>query len=140
MNPSTVVQLFFLATAVIFGIAINYATHRRLKIYWQRACTGRQWKRRFPNASKSQIRAFLELFVNAFAFSSKRRLCFSPDDRVTDIYRTLYPPDWNLADALELEMLAEDIQKTYGTDIIPLWRDDISIGDLFAQTRNTAQR
>ena len=57
-----------------------------------------------------------------------------------DIYRTLYPPDWSLADTLELEMLAEDIQKTYGSDIIPLWRDDISIGDLFAQTRNTAQR
>lgn len=140
MSPSTVVQLFFLAIAVIFGIATNLATHRRLLIYWQRACTGRQWKRRFPDASKSQIRAFLELFVNAFAFSSKRRLCFSPDDRVMEIYRTLYPPDWSIADTLELEFLAHDIAKTYGTDIIPLWRDDISIEDLFAQTRNNAQR
>ena len=140
MKSSTVVQLFFLAVAVIFGIATNYATHRRLKVYWQRACTGRQWKRRFPDASKSQIRAFLELFVNAFAFSSKRRLCFSPDDLVMDIYLALYPPDWSFADALELETLALDLEKTYGANVLPVWRDDITIGYLFAHTRDSPRR
>ena len=135
MSQSTVVLLLLLAIAVAFGVVTDRVVRRRLQTYWQRACTGRQWKRRFPDASKSQIRAFLSLFLSAFAFGRERLLCFSPDDRVMDVYRTLYSPKLTLADALELETFAHGLQKTYGTDVIPIWRDDITLGDLFAYTR-----
>ena len=135
MSYSTIFLLLLLAIGVAIGISAEVARRRGLQSYWQRACTGRSWRRRFPDAPKSQIRAFLDVFVSAFAFSPKRRLYFSPDDRVMDIYRTLYPPKWSMADALELETFARDMMQTYRTDIYPLWCDDITLGDLFAQTR-----
>jgi len=44
-----------------------------------------------------------------------RQLKFSPDDRVLDVYRALYP-DCTLPDDLELETLARLITQKYGTD------------------------
>ena len=131
-------MLCFFVIGLGAGIVSVFARHRGLQSYLQRACTGRQWRRRFPNASKSQIRAFLDLFVKDFGLCRKRRLCFSPDDRVMDIYRTLNPPKWTLADALELETLARDMMQSYHTDIVPIWRDDITLGDLFAKIRTNA--
>ena len=52
-----------------------------------RACQGRGWRRAFPNAPKDRIRAFLQVFVGAFAFRDSERLQFSPDDRILDVYR-----------------------------------------------------
>jgi hypothetical protein len=52
-----------------------------------------------------------------------------------DVYRAAYPPDWSLADMLELETLAVRIRKVYRVDIVPLWREDITLGELFALTR-----
>jgi hypothetical protein len=55
-----------------------------------------------------------------------------------DVYRALYPSKWSLSDSMELETLVRNLQKMYGVDILALWRDDITLGDLFAltQTRN----
>jgi len=108
---------------------------RRLRPYWSRACTGGHWRGHFPRASKSEIRQFLDVFTGAFGFSRSRRLHFRPEDRVIDIYRILYPPKWTLADSMELESFAEDFRKTYGIDLVPLWREDITLADLFALAR-----
>jgi hypothetical protein len=110
-----------------------------MRSYWTRACTGAEWKRRFPLVPKDDIREFLKAFVDAFAFSRTRGLRFMPDDRVMDVYRTLYPPKWTLADSMELESLALRFQKHYGIDLVPLWRNDLTLGDLFALTRHSAE-
>jgi propanediol dehydratase small subunit len=74
---------------------------RTIRVYWERSCTGQAWKRSFPHASKQEIRKFLHLFVDAFAFQKSRALYFAPADRVLAIYRALYPvKGW--PDALEL--------------------------------------
>ena len=39
-----------------------------------------------------------------------------------------------MGDALELELFAKEILKRYKIDLIPLWREDITLGDLFALT------
>ena len=110
---------------------------RLMRRYWQRACTGRNWRRRFPDASKSEIREFLDVFLEAFGFADRRRLCFSPDDRVMDVYRTLYPVR-GAPDSMELEDLVASLQKRYRADILGSWREDITLGDLFIQTRAVA--
>jgi hypothetical protein len=108
---------------------------RRLRGFWDRVCTGTQWRRRFPQASKAEIRQFLDVFVGAFGFRQSRRLCFAPDDRVLNVYRALYPPKWSISDSMEMETLAGDLERTYGVDMFALWRDDITLGELFALTR-----
>jgi len=128
--------VFIVVAGLAVSIPVTLKRRKSLSKYWARACTGSQWKRRFPIASKSEIRAFLDLFVGAFLFRRKHRLSFSPDDQVMDVYRASYPPGWSLADAMELEFLTMRIQKTYGVDIVALWRKDITLGDLFAFTQN----
>ena len=83
---------------------------------------------------KTEIRSFLALFVDSFAFNQKRRLCFSPDDKVMDVYRALYP-DRFMADALELETLELQLREKYGKDAASFWREDITLGEIFAHIR-----
>jgi hypothetical protein len=121
---------------VVIGLAsipFEIKARRRLRVYWDGCCTGIQWRRRFPSASKQEIRAFLDLFVDGFAFPRKRRLCFSPDDKVYEIYRTLYP-SLGGADALEMETFAKLLEDKYRLDVEHLPEREYTLGDLFALT------
>jgi hypothetical protein len=77
--------------------------------YRQRRCMGREWRSRYPNVSKQDIRQFLWLFASAFAIRRKNALLFGPDDELMAIYRARYPSR-EVPDALELETLARDIE------------------------------
>lgn len=112
----------------------------RLRHFWRRRCTGAQWRRQFPQTPKTEIRAFLELLVSAFAFSESKRLCFAPEDRIMAIYRALYPHPKFMADCLELETFVENIRERYGVDLLPVWRDDITLGELFSHATQTTHR
>jgi propanediol dehydratase small subunit len=57
-----------------------------------------------------------------------------PEDRVMDVYRALYPIR-GAPDGLELESFVIDLQKRYGVDIVHSWREDVTLADLFSQTR-----
>lgn len=105
---------------------------RTIRVYWERSCTGRAWKRSFPHASKHEIRKFLHLFVEAFAFQKTRVLYFAPADRVLAIYRALYPvKGW--PDALELENFALRLEKAYDADLRGMWHDNLTLGGVFSK-------
>jgi len=99
---------------------------------------GIRWRRRFPNSPKVQIREFLTIFVEAFAIRHRRRSCFSPDDRVMDLYRAYYPPGHGLADAMELETLSLRLENRYGLDMGAMWREDITLGELYEHAQAPA--
>lgn len=124
--------------AIVVGILSERRRRRALQHYWQRVCTGTLWRRRFPDSPKSEIREFLDVFLDAFAFHAPRRLCFSPDDKVLDVYQALYPPGDALADCLELETFSDELRKHYGIDLASLWRDDLTLGELYAQSHRAA--
>ena len=128
-----IIAIAFFA-AVIFVLA-DMNTRRMMRRFVERGCAGFSWRRRFPDASKTEIREFLDVFIDAFGFKQRWRLCFRPEDRVMDVYRTLYPPGRSLADGMELESLALDLQKRYRVDIVGSWREDITLADLFTQIR-----
>ena len=127
-----------LGICILFIVPFSIAEERRrrafLRGFWDRACTGIRWRRRFPESSVSQIREFLSIFADAFAFQQKRRLCFSPDDKIMEIYRGLYP-DRNTPDCMELETLVVRLRKRYGIDAASFWREDMTLGELFTHTR-----
>jgi hypothetical protein len=132
---NTFIIILCIAAAIFAAIfPVQLRIRRNMRRYWDRACTGVQWRRRFPDAPKSEIRSFLDLFVEAFAFRQSQRLCFAPDDKVMDVYHTLYPEKF-MADALELETLAMRLSERYGIDAGGLWREDITLGELFTHTR-----
>lgn len=95
-----------------------------------RTCQGKGWRIAFPSASKQDIREFLAVFVDAFAFSKKERLKLNPEDQVLQIYRAIYPSRWTL-DALELETLAKDIEAKYGFSLESILHDKVTLGELF---------
>ena len=130
-----IIAIIFFAAAIFALCEMN--TRRIMLRYVERACTGSKWRRRFPDASKSEIREFLDIFIEAFGFKQCWRLCFTPEDRVMDVYRTLYPIR-GVPDGMELESLVKDLQKRYRVDIFNSWREDITLADLFMQTRRPA--
>jgi len=96
----------------------------------ERKCQGAAWRRAFPGAPKEAIREFLSVFVDAFAFRTNERLKFAPEDKVIEIYRSVYPKKW-LPDALELETFAEDLEKRFGFRLESVWNDQLTLGDVF---------
>jgi propanediol dehydratase small subunit len=127
-------MLLLLGVIVLGSVAMLFAERHRFQRFWSRDCTGKAWKAAFPEASKGEIREFLDLFVKAFAFSTSRRLKFEPTDRVMEIYRTRYPSSLS-ADMLELETLAKLTRKRYGLDLAPGWRPEITLGEIFERVR-----
>ena len=131
-------QLVLLAVVVV-ALAVYEVCEERnrrklLQPYWDRGCMGARWRKCFPSDSKAAIREFLNIFVNAFGFKKNQKLCFSPDDRVMDIYHALYPPGcW--ADCMDLKDLAGSLETRYRIDVCALWRDDITLGQLYEYTR-----
>jgi len=128
-----------LAIALLIGIPLSIARRKRLQKYWSRSCAGREWRQRFPNVPRQDIRAFLEVFVDAFGFRSRHRLKFSPTDKVMDVYRTVYPPG-SAVDEMELERFALMLEDEYGVDLFGVSKlEEITLGEVFKMTRNADQ-
>jgi hypothetical protein len=100
------------------------------KTYAGRACEGAGWRRAFPDSSSDEIRTFLLMFVDAFAFRDTEKLKFSPNDRIMDIYRALYPSR-GTPDALEVETLALQVERKCGLRLATVWREELTLGELF---------
>lgn len=109
------------------------------RVYRIRACEGRSWRRAFPSASKHELRAFLLFFTAAFAFKDQDKLKFRPDDGILEIYRNLYPSRW-MADALEVETLAADLHERHAIELDAIWKDDLTLGELFSHIQSSPSR
>lgn len=126
MEIPTAVILFILAGVVVAGYFVDDTP----KLYRSRKCRGAAWRRRFPEASKQTIRAFLEFFAAAFAIRKRHVLKFGPDDGLLAIYRARYPSrGW--PDALEFETLARDMRNTYQLSLEEIWHDRLTLGEVF---------
>lgn len=126
--------LIFIA---LFLVALLWAAFPGTKLpapFSGRSCQGKSWRRAFPSASKLEIREFLLVFVRAFALRDGEKLMLRPDDEILAIYRAQYPRRWT-PDALELETLAEDIEKRYGLELRRIWNERLSLGQLFAHAQ-----
>lgn len=102
--------------------------------FCRRRCQGKDWRRAFPGASKAAIREFLSLFIGAFQLSKKENLKLNPSDEILAIYRATYPIQ-GMPDALELEILARDIQTRYGVALENIWTEHLTLGQLFSKTQ-----
>jgi hypothetical protein len=98
--------------------------------YRARNCQATEWCRSFPSASTEDIREFLRVFVEAFAFRDTEKLKFNPNDGIEDIYRALYPGR-ETPDALEFNFLARNVERKYGLRLADVWRDGFTLGELF---------
>lgn len=118
--------------AASLGLAIRNSRLSRaaLRDFHFRGCTGRHWKRRFPQSKAAAIRQFLEL-ITASRSLPLRPLQLHPDDRLLDLSRVVYPMA-GLPDGCELEGLAMSLKRHYGRDLAQLWRDDLTLEEIYA--------
>jgi len=125
--------------AIIAAAVILCRLHDELpKPYRSRECMGRDWRRAFPNASKRDIRRFLDVFVDAFAFRERNRLKFSPSDRLMEVYKTLYPHRW-MPDQLEHVTLAQGLEDEFEKEFPEeLMEEDVTLGVLFSTMTGNA--
>ena len=132
MSPQNIALALVVVAAVVVALLAIRGRPRAMQRYWRRDCGGRAWKNAFPNVPKQQIRRFLCVFVDAFAFPRARILQFLPSDRVLTIYRALYP-NKELPDALEVETLADELGKAYGVSLSEIWSEDLTLGEIFSR-------
>ena len=127
--------VIFCILAAAVAVAFEIARRQRHAPFFKRPCAGRRWRRAFPDAPKPHIREFLQIFADAFGLPREHRLAFRPDDRLMDIYRAMNPPRWTAADSMELETFALLIQRRYGLTLESVWREELTLGELFRETR-----
>ena len=119
----------------MIGLPIEIMRRRNPRVYWDRVCAGREWRQAFPDATKEEIRKYLQVFIAAFAFRKTRRLKFRPSDKIIDIYRACYPiKGW--PDSLELETFAIKVEDDYRVNLAKDWNPDMTLGDIFKMIRN----
>ena len=131
---TSITAIFIVATLLLWSMFFGGQLPRP---FHDRTCQGRGWRQAFPSASKQEIREFLTVFVEAFAFSHKEKLKHGPGDSILQIYRARYPSQW-MADALELETLAKEVEVRYAVKLESIWHDHLSLGELFESTRKAA--
>lgn len=131
MSTATIVITLLLLAACVWFVRNGAPLPGQLIA---RSCQGVGWRRAFPSASKEDIRSFLSVFVEAFAFHVSQRLKFNPNDRILAIYRALYPHKWQ-PDALELETLAKSVERIYGVRLAEVWNENITLGEFFAKVQ-----
>jgi len=66
-------------------------------------------------------------------FKPKHRLCFSPEDRIEDIYRTIY--SHGEADSLEHVMFYQNLESAFGKIPEEVMKAS-TLGELFEMIRN----
>jgi len=76
------------------------------------------------------------MFVQSFAIANKDMLKLRPDDSIISIYRAIYRHWWMVADALELEMLADSYEARYGESFASQWHERMTLGELFGCTQD----
>jgi len=134
----TIALIILLASVLIVAFLNTKAPmEERFRAYYARSCTGRAWMKRFPAAKKEEIRAFLDIVIDSFDLDPKKKLAFSPDDRVMDIYRTMYPKN-SLLDDMECERLVIECERRYGLDILKHCSDSATLGEIFHAIQNRA--
>ena len=124
------IMIIMIAAAILGAIGLGLP-----KPFRDRDCQGRAWRTAFPDASKDEIRGFLSLFAEAFAYPDKEKLKFAPADEVLAIYRAQYPSNWT-PDALEVETLDLRLERRYGIKLSTVWDSELSLGDIFKMARS----
>lgn len=134
---SVLALLAIVATATLIG---HWQVRRRWQPVLSRPCQGRAWRRAFEGRSKHEIRTALALVADAFVLAPRDRLRLRPDDQLMTLYRMNNPHHWT-PDALEFEALHGEVLKRHGVDLVPLWHDGFTVGDvLLALPAASAQR
>ena len=121
---------------IIAGLLAQRGFSARMSRFFDRRCMGRAWRSRFPDAKKEEIRGFLEVFVDSFGLSRRKKLSFKPDDNVVDVYRAINPQVGGM-DSLECETLVYECERRYGVDIVAGFSDSTTLGDLFRKVRKS---
>ena len=75
----------------------------------------------------------MSFFIEAFAYDDKEKLKLAPTDEILKIYRAQYPSRMQ-PDAMELETLARDLERKHGLKLEALWKDNLTLAELFSKT------
>lgn len=122
------------ALAALSGVSLTvyvyWVLRPAMRKFSLRPCTGHHWKKNFPNSSSDQIRQFLGLVIAELSLPIQP-LQLHPNDRILDLYHAIYPIE-AMPDGCELESLVQSFKRIYGHDLLPFWRDDLTLRDIYA--------
>jgi propanediol dehydratase small subunit len=102
----------------------------------RRPCSGRDWRRRFPDLSRESLREFLIICsANFYLFGKKNSLKLTPDDRIRAIGLACG------ADGCDYDEFCSAMSTFYHIDLNELWYEEMTFGELLTlASRSDAQR
>lgn len=133
------------AIGIVVAISVAHAligaaiARRAYSQFTSRNSTVDEWRRAFPGVAESKWEEFLSAFVNAFVLDRADAQKFRPDDKLLAIYRAKYPPRWSFADCMEIENLSIEIERRYGLDIMPMFGESLTLGEIFRRIQEGEQ-
>ena len=127
--------LVILTLSISFATAVEFAERARLRKLLDRVDTEAIWRDCFPEVPADEIRSFLVLFAESFAIDPTYCFKFAPDDQPSAIYEARYVPHLTVDDHCEFESLTDALASRHRIDLQAVWRDDITLGELFTMTR-----
>ncbi|MDR2675963.1 MAG: hypothetical protein LBC18_14135 [Opitutaceae bacterium] len=131
--------IIILAAACLLTAGAEVLRRRRLSPWYARGCAGRAWKKRFPDATATEIRRFLSVFADGFLLKKRHRLKFFPDDSINEIYKAIYP--FGGPDAMEYEILFLELDKLYNREIpVESFNERLTLGELFSAARASSDK
>ncbi len=119
------------AVCVVYTLAGAVIARRADSRFSGRDSSIDEWRRAFPGVADSKCDEFLAAFVDAFSLRRADAAKFRPDDEVLAIYRAKYPPRWSMGDCMEIENLSIELDRRYGLDLLPMFRESLTLGDIF---------
>jgi hypothetical protein len=136
MHPGWII---ILATGCLLAAGTEVLRRRWLSPWYARGCAGRAWKKRFPDATATEIRRFLSVFADSFLLKRRHRLAFFPDDNINRIYKAIYPAGG--ADTMEYEILFMELEKLYSREIpVESFNGCLTLGELFSAARASSDK
>jgi hypothetical protein len=128
--------IIILGLLVAAGIIVAWGQHRPVAPLLRRPSALPAWRQFDPLASDKAVREFLLLVVYAFGLRRKYHGVLRPDDRVLDLYRMVTPPGWTVGDQGEIESFDILLKRTYEIDLLAVWREDLTFGEVFRLARS----
>ena len=130
-------DIFVIAFVIVLGagLLIYYRWTAKPSPFDDRECMGRAWKRAFPKSSSSSIRKYLNCLVDGMDLPQDR-LSFGPEDKVFEIYRSLFGGHTPLGDDFECERFSWNVEKDFGispqTILDNVWTDEhVTLGEIY---------
>ena len=115
---------------------MSFSKNRKIKRFYESLeNTEKIWVNLYPEATKTEVNAFLEVLTESLNLPMEIISKIGPEKTVQEIFNLVYKTEILKVGTCELEELSKNITKIYSLKIEQVWHTKLKVGELFEATR-----